>query len=128
MRLFYLSSTSSRQTLHTGYSMFKSTKIARDYLGVSNHSTTIDVSVQPSCTLFGLLTENNVQHLTQFDNAYTLESLTNFKTTKHSHMVEGNNVVDLECSFDNKEYLDKLYCQYRAFFNQHISNNPTRSN
>ena len=41
--------------------------------------------------------------------------LTTFKTLKLSHIVEGNNVIDLEYNFTKKEDLEKLYREYRSF-------------
>ena len=127
---FHLSSTYS-EALNTGYSLFKSASIVNQMdakllqhnisMGVTNYSTSLDVPNQPTFLAFGLVTEKNFQHLTHFDNAYCLEPLTNFKTLKVSHIVDGSILSDLEYNFTKKEDLKKLYRQYRAF----VTNTPS---
>ena len=121
---FHLSATYS-EALNTGYSLFKHASIVNEMdakllqhnisMGVTNYSTSLDVPNQPTFLAFGLVTEKNFQHLTHFDNAYCLEPLTNFKTLKVSHVVDGSILSDLEYNFTKKEDLKKLYNQYRAF-------------
>ena len=127
---FHLSSTYS-EALNTGYGLFKHAAIVNEMdakllqhnisMGVTNYSTSLDVPNQPTFLAFGLITEKNFQHLTHFDNAYCLESLTNFKTLKVSHVVDGSILSDLEYNFTKKEDLKKLYRQYRAF----VTNTPS---
>ena len=129
---FHLSATYS-EALNTGFSLFKHASIVNEMdakllqhnisMGVTNYSTSLDVPNQPTFLAFGLVTEKNFQHLTHFDNAYCLEPLTNFKTLKVSHIVDGSILSDLEYNFTKKEDLEKLYRQYRAF----VTNTPTPS-
>ena len=127
---FHLSSTYS-EALNTGYSLFKHASIVNEMdakllqhnisMGVTNYSTSLDVPNQPTFLAFGLITEKNFQHLTHFDNAYCLEPLTNFKTLKVSHIIDGSILSDLEYNFNKKDDLEKLYRQYRAF----VTNTPS---
>ena len=130
---FHLSATYS-EALNTGYSLFKHAAIVNEMdakllqhnisMGVTNYSTSLDVPNQPTFLAFGLITEKNFQHLTHFDNAYCLESLTNFKTLKVSHVVDGSILSDLEYNFTKKDDLEKLYRQYRAFVTNTSSITP----
>ena len=124
---FHLSATYS-EALNTGYSLFKHASIVNEMdakhnisMGVTNYLTSRDVPNQPTFLAFGLVTETNFQHLTHFYNAYCLEPLTNFKTLKVSHIVDGSILSDLVYNFTKKEDLEKLYRQYRAF----VTNTPS---
>ena len=127
---FHLSATYS-EALNTGYSLFKHASIVNELdakllqhnisMGVTNYSTSLDVPNQPAYLALALVTEKNFQHLTHFDNAYCLEALTNFKTLKVSHVVDGSILSDLEYNFTKKEDLKKLYHQYRSF----VTNTPS---
>ena len=115
---FHVTNTYS-ETLNAVYTMFQDATVVHQFdakllqynisQNVTSYSTSIDILNQPTYMAFGLVSERNL------DTAYALEPPTTFKTMKLSHIVEGNNVIDLEYNFIKKEDLEKLYRRYPSF-------------